>query len=133
MGNDPSQPGLDRLLYCARSMRKSLWVLLLAPVSFGQAAEDAAGAAFCAGCGALFIVIPILLIAVHIWMLVWVARDARSRGLDPAMWVILVVLTSFIGLVVYLFSRPQGNLVTCAHCGNRRMQAGVVCPACQRS
>lgn len=114
-------------------MKKGLWAFLFAPSLMAQRAEDAAGAAFCAGCGTLMIAIPVVVIALHIWMLVWVARDARSRGLDPAMWVILVVLTSFIGFVVYLFSRPQGNLVTCAHCGNRRMQAGVVCPACQRS
>ena len=93
--------------------------------------EDAAGFAVCAGCGAFLVIIPLVIIALNIALLVWVAKDAKARGMDtPALWMIVVLMTSFIGLIVYLFSRPAGNLVPCPHCGNRRLEASAVCPTC---
>jgi len=75
--------------------------------------------------------IPIILTVLGIALLVWVARDAKARGMDSAvLWMILVFFTSIIGLIIYLFSRPQGNLVPCSHCGNRRLQASAKCPHC---
>ena len=47
------------------------------------------------------------------WALVWGALTA-----------------SIIGLIIYLFSRPQGNLIQCAHCNNKRLQASAKCPHC---
>lgn len=97
-----------------------------------QAGEAAAGLAACAGCGTVLIIIPLAFIAINIALLVWVARDARARGMDtPALWMILVLVTSFIGLIIYLFARPQGNLIACPHCGNRRLQVSAVCPTCK--
>lgn len=97
-----------------------------------QPGEAAAGLAACAGCGTVLIVIPLAFIAINIALLVWVARDARSRGMDtPALWMILVLATSFIGLIIYLLARPQGNLIACPHCGNRRMQVSAICPTCK--
>ena len=93
--------------------------------------EDAAGFAVCAGCGAFLVIIPLLIIALNIAFLVWVAKDAKARGMDtPALWMIVVLMTSFIGLIVYLFSRPAGNLVPCRQCGKRRLEASAVCPTC---
>ena len=64
-------------------------------------------------------------------MLVWVARDAKARGMDNAiLWVLLVFFTSIIGLIIYILSRPQGNLVPCPNCGNQKLQALVRCPHC---
>ncbi len=93
--------------------------------------EDAAAAVLgCLGCGT-FLVIPLVLLAIQIALLVWVARDAKARGLDGAVvWMIFVFLVPVIGIVVYLFSRPQGELVRCAHCGNKRLQAAAKCPHC---
>jgi hypothetical protein len=99
--------------------------------------EDAAACAACGTCGALtggMILIPIVIFALNIALLVWVARDAKARGMDSAvLWMILVMLTSVIGLVIYLFSRPQGNLIACAHCRNRRLEASARCPHCGNS
>jgi len=96
--------------------------------------NDAGGAAGCAGCiGVLgfFGFIIIAVIALNIALLVWVARDAKSRGMDSAiLWMILVMFTSVIGLVIYLFARPQGNMITCAQCGNKRLQVSAKCPHC---
>jgi hypothetical protein len=61
---------------------------------------------------------------------VWMAKDAKSRGMDPGLWVILAWLTGPIGLAIYLFSRSQGVLIACPNCGNNRMEASVRCPHC---
>jgi hypothetical protein len=97
-------------------------------------AEAAAACASCAGCGGALVLIPIVFVALNIALLVWVGRDAKARGMDSAVvWMILVMLTSVIGLIIYVFTRPQGNLVKCQHCGNRRLQVSATCPHCANS
>ena len=114
---------------------KLMWPLtglvFLAPSLLAQREPNpAAGAAGCALCGSL-IFIPIAIIALNIALLVWVARDAKSRGMDSAViWMILVMFTSVVGLIIYILSRPQGNLIRCASCGNQRLQASAKCPHC---
>jgi hypothetical protein len=84
----------------------------------------------CGGCGAL-LAIPFILLILNIALLVWVARDAKARGMDSAvLWMVLVMFTSVIGLLIYLFSRPQGNLIRCPYCNNARMVASARCPHC---
>lgn len=93
--------------------------------------EEAAACAACGALGTFAILIPIVFFALNIALLVWVARDAKSRGMDSAvLWMILVMFTSVIGLVIYLFSRPQGELMQCSHCNNRRLKASAKCPHC---
>lgn len=73
----------------------------------------------------------VALFVLNIAMLVWVARDAKSRGMDNSvMWMVLVFFTSLLGLVIYIFSRPQGNLVTCPTCKNKRLEVSAKCPHC---
>jgi hypothetical protein len=80
----------------------------------------------------LFIIIAV--IALNIALMVWVARDAKSRGMDSSViWMILVMFTSLLGLFIYVFSRPQGNLIQCAHCHNKRLQASAKCPHCDNA
>ena len=91
----------------------------------------AAASASCAGCGLVMIVLPIVVLVLNIALLVWVARDSKSRGMDSAvLWMVLVMFTGPIGLLIYLFSRPQGNMVQCASCRNSRLQASAKCPHC---
>lgn len=95
-----------------------------------QEADPCAAAAGCGVCGSIFVV-PVIFFALNIALLVWVARDAKSRGMDNAVgWMALVFFTSLVGLIIYILSRPQGNLVRCATCGNTRMQASAKCPHC---
>ncbi|HUP00202.1 MAG TPA: hypothetical protein VM737_01580 [Gemmatimonadota bacterium] len=95
---------------------------------------DAEACAACGTCGAgigviLFLFLAIL--ALNIALLVWVARDAKARGLDSSvLWMILVMVTGPIGFVIYIYSRPKGELVPCASCGNKRLQASATCPHC---
>ncbi|MFZ1322974.1 MAG: PLDc N-terminal domain-containing protein [Ignavibacteria bacterium] len=88
----------------------------------------------CAACGVftgVMILIPVLWFAISIALLVWTARDAKSRGMDGAvLWMILVLFLGPIGLLIYIFSRPQGNLIQCPQCNNKRLQASAKCPHC---
>ena len=108
---------------------------LVTTVALAQArqpgAEDAAACAACGGGLAAMILIPLIFFALNIALLVWVARDAKSRGMDSSvLWMVLVMFTSVIGLLIYIFSRPQGNLVQCPSCNNKRLQASAKCPHC---
>ena len=107
--------------------------LLLAPATLLMAQNDnpAAGCAGCLACGVFPIVMIVAVIALHIAILVWVAKDAKSRGMDNAvLWMILVMVIGVIGLVIYLLARPQGNLTPCPNCHNNRLQVSVRCPHC---
>lgn len=116
-------------------MRFALAALICsAPLAaFAQMGDAGGAASSLAGCGCCgsFVAIPIVIVVLNIAMLVWVARDAKARGVEnPILWVLLVFFTSIIGLIIYILSRPQGNLVPCANCGNQRLQALVRCPHC---
>jgi uncharacterized membrane protein YhaH (DUF805 family) len=117
---------------CVRLMSISYLVVSLGQTTFAQGeADGAAAAAGCFACSGVLILVPIFVIALNIALLVWVARDAKSRGMDSAaIWMILVMFTSVIGLVIYLFSRPQGNLMRCPRCNNTRLQVSAKCPHC---
>jgi len=110
----------------------SALLILLQLLSSASAQEvgdkEAAGA--CAACGGLiFMLIAILVI--NIAILVWVARDAKARGIaSPAAWLILIFFTGLLGLIIYVLSRPSGALEKCTHCGNKRMKAMAKCPHC---
>jgi len=90
--------------------------------------NDGSGGLAC--CGTFFFLI-IAFVVINVAMLVWVARDAKSRGMDgAAIWMLLVFFTGIFGLMIYLFSRPTGYLVRCNSCGNQRLAAARTCPHC---
>jgi phospholipase D-like protein len=104
--------------------------IILATLAF-QVRNPDAGVAGACGCLGFVGFVIFAIIVLNIALLVWVARDAKARGMDSAiLWMILVMFTGVIGLVIYLFSRPQGNTISCAHCGNRRLQVSAKCPHC---
>jgi hypothetical protein len=99
--------------------------------------DPAAGCAACGGCApacggcGCYIVFIIALIALHVALLVWVARDAKARGLDDTLlWGILVMFTGLIGLLIYMVGRPRGNLIQCPSCQGKRLEASAKCPQC---
>ncbi len=67
---------------------------------------------------------------VVIFLLAWVAKDARSRGTDGAIWVIVILLSGVVGFIVYLLARPAGMLTVCPRCANNRLMASRICPHC---
>jgi hypothetical protein len=111
-----------------------LSLLFLSEVALAQRRGDPDPTAACGACGAfVFVIIAaiVIVIALDIALMVWVARDAKSRGMDSAViWMILVAFTSLIGLFIYILSRPQGNLIRCQSCNNNRLQASAKCPHC---
>ena len=61
--------------------------------------SDAEAAASCAACGGFFFFIIIAGVVINILILVWVARDAKERGMYGAIiWMLLVFFTGLIGL-----------------------------------
>ncbi|MFM9903447.1 MAG: PLDc N-terminal domain-containing protein [Pyrinomonadaceae bacterium] len=109
-------------------------MLVVPGITLAQRRNDGDPAAGCAACGFGFVVIIVAIIAVialNIALLVWVARDAKARGLDSSiLWMVLVLFTGLLGLIIYIFSRPQGDLGVCPHCGNKRLQSSAKCPTC---
>jgi hypothetical protein len=53
------------------------------------------------------IIVPIVLLIIWIRVAVWVYRDARSRGLEATMWLLITLLAGIIGLIIYLVVRNQ--------------------------
>jgi len=79
------------------------------------------------------------------FMLGYVYRDAKRRGMHPALWTLLVLILSggyfFIGLIIYLLVREPLPF-TCPQCGasvnarfnfcpNCKYNLHPACPACQ--
>jgi hypothetical protein len=92
---------------------------------------QAGGAGACAACSGLYVVFIVGMFALGIFLLVWVNKDAKRRGMDnPVLWMIVVMFTSFVGLIVYLLSRPAGELVECPHCHDLRLITLTKCPHC---
>jgi uncharacterized membrane protein YhaH (DUF805 family) len=99
--------------------------------AWGLQRDDEAGAAAACGCLGFMGLFILAIVALNIALLVWVARDAKNRGMDNAiLWMILVMITGIIGLIIYILVRPQGTVVPCAHCGNKRLQVSARCPHC---
>ncbi len=110
----------------------AMMALFCSARSWGQRNPDpTAGCAACGGCGGLLLMCWLGLVALQIALLVWVARDAKARGMDSAvLWMLLVMFVPLIGLLIYIFARPQGNLIPCPNCNNKRLQASLKCPHC---
>lgn len=108
-----------------------VWLATVSALAQNDDASAAASAAGCGICGSFFLFFLLAIIALNVAILVWVARDAKARGLDNGvLWMLLVFFTGIVGLIVYLLARPQGDLVVCPNCGNKRLQASVKCPSC---
>jgi TctA family transporter len=78
------------------------------------------------------LILPVAVLALHIFLMVWVARDCKARGQREIVgWLILLALTGLIGLIVYLCVRPSGPMLLCAKCGRRYMKSLEACPHCR--
>ncbi len=60
---------------------------------------------------------------IFILVAVWVYRDAESRGMSGALWLVIVILLGLIGLIVYLIVRSDHPV------GGYRAPAGAPYPA----
>jgi RNA polymerase subunit RPABC4/transcription elongation factor Spt4 len=86
-----------------------------------------------------------IFVSIFLFMLGYVYRDAKRRGMNPALWTLLVLILSpaymFIGLIIYLLVReplpyncPQCAAVVSARfnfCPNCKYNLHPACPQCQ--
>ncbi len=91
-------------------------------------AASAVGALIGGTCGCIGGLIGL---AIWIFLIIYVYRDSKARGMDNA--VLLTIVTAFtglLGLIIYLLMRPKGALVACPSCGKKRMEGSAKCPHC---
>ncbi len=55
----------------------------------------------------LWLVILLGWFIISILLCIWVYRDAERRGMNGALWLIIVLLTGLIGLIIYLVVRKD--------------------------
>lgn len=96
------------------------------------AADDAAACGLIAGVLVFYLVILLVVLAVSITIIViifkYIKKDALARGDNPSKaWFALLGL---LGLLIYILTRPQGNVMPCPSCGQSRMQGLPRCPHC---
>lgn len=54
-------------------------------------------------CGLLALAVGI---AIEVAILMFVYKDAKARGTDPMLWLVLCFFTTWIGLIIWLVVRP---------------------------
>ena len=116
-----------------RALKLAAMAATVALPAFADA-NDAAGLLGCTACGGILILIPLMIVALNIAMLVWVAKDSKARGMDtPILWMLMVFFLSVVGLIIYIFARPQGEIIKCPNCSNNRLRTLSQCPHCGRA
>ncbi|MFN2442593.1 MAG: hypothetical protein ABR517_07910 [Thermoanaerobaculia bacterium] len=64
--------------------------------------------AACAGCLAVGMAVPLVLLVLSIGIALWIFRDAKERGIQsPPLWAVLGFLFNVLGLVIYLIARKN--------------------------
>ena len=53
----------------------------------------------------LIATIIVLAIIGQIILCVWVYRNAQKRGMEPSIWLLIVLIASIIGLIIYIIVR----------------------------
>jgi len=53
------------------------------------------------------IVFYLVIFVIWILLAVWVYKDAKKRGENAVLWLLVVLLTGIIGLIIYLLVRPK--------------------------
>ncbi|WP_138160123.1 hypothetical protein [Peptoniphilus catoniae] len=75
----------------------------------------------------LFMLIPL---AIKIAIAIWIYKDAKSRGKDSILWILLVMFTSSI-LVLLLYLIIEGeDTITCPYCGHVQSRNLSYCGSC---
>ena len=71
------------------------------------------------------------LVASYVLLVGYVSRDVRRRNMQPALWLLIVLLMpGGIGAVVYFLLR-QPMLSRCPHCSTEIASSYHFCPQCQ--
>jgi len=94
-----------------------------------------------------WIFIPIGCFAAIVWFIVnillcvWVYRDAESRGMGGALWLIIILIGGIVGLIIYLVVRKEKAgappippvMRMCTACGRVVSPDARFCPHCGKA
>lgn len=82
----------------------------------------------------LFILAVLICIAVPVMIGIYVAKDAKARNMNAALWVLIALFApGFIGLIIYLIVRNDRSALKCPSCGASVKENFSVCPMCGAS
>lgn len=77
------------------------------------------------------VLIPLAVLAMTILLGVWTYRDAENKGMNGVLWTLVVILVpSFVGLIVYLCVRYDAKKVTCSNCLKKVNGTSKFCSSC---
>ena len=94
-------------------------------------ASDAAAAAGALIGGTCGCVAGLIGLVIWVFLIIWVYKDAKSRGMDNAvLMTIVTAVLGLIGLLIYILMRPKGTLVPCPSCQKKRLEGSAKCPHC---
>ncbi|HHT49757.1 MAG TPA: zinc ribbon domain-containing protein [Firmicutes bacterium] len=91
------------------------------------------------------IIVIIIKLVIAGGLMFFLYKDARARDYSWFMWTFIPVLliftpelistvfTAAIILLMYLMTRPKGELITCPHCGKKVHDVLAFCPHCRQS
>lgn len=78
-----------------------------------------------------FFLFVLAAVAIPVLIGVFVYKDAKKRNMNAAMWTLVVVLVpSFIGLILYVIVRGDHPSAKCSFCGYPVQENYVRCPQC---
>ncbi len=86
-------------------IQRGLFILSLVLLGLLTLAGNAAAQAELFLCGGVMCAIPVIILIIFILIAIWVYRDAESRGMSGVLWLIIVIILSWIGLIIYLVVR----------------------------
>lgn len=72
----------------------------------------------------IFCLIPIVWFVVWIVLGIWVYKDANSRDMNGALWLIVVIVLGIVGLIIYLLVRAGEK--------GKKEEIKRICPKCGR-
>jgi ABC-type transport system involved in multi-copper enzyme maturation permease subunit len=86
----------------------------------------------------LIIIFIVIFFAIGIFLCIWIYKDAKSRGMDGTLWVIIILIANIIGLIIYLVVRedkkkesiPREGTRYCVYCGKNVSLDAKFCGTC---
>ena len=97
--------------------------LLLTTMALGADAQSQESANCCCG---LTVVLPII----YLFALIYVFKEAKNRGMESALWGIIILITGPIGFIIFECVKTKGKLINCHKCNNKRLETACKCPHC---